>query len=85
MLNTPENIQRQLSEAIAMIGRVDFHAKWGELIPEIVQNIQSNDYPKINGCLRTVHSLFKRYRYEFKVNTFTTTLKNSIFHKNFDL
>ena len=69
MLNTAENIQRQLSEAISIIGKIDFHEKWLELIPEIVQNISSeNDYSKINGCLRTVHSLFKRYRYEFKVS-----------------
>lgn len=68
MLNTPENIQRQLSEAIAMIGRVDFHEKWLELLPEINLHIQDANYGKVNGCLRTVHSLFKRYRYEFKVS-----------------
>lgn len=75
MLNTPENIQRQLSEAIAIIGRVDFHEKWLELIPEIVQNIATDDYVKINGCLRTVHSLFKRYRHEFKSNELWTEIK----------
>ena len=39
MLNTPENIQRQLSEAISIIGKVDFHEKWEQLIPEIVGHI----------------------------------------------
>ena len=67
MLSTPENIQRQLSEAISIIGRVDFYQKWNQLLPEIVVYIQEGDYAKINGCLRTVHSIFKRYRYEIKV------------------
>ena len=68
MLNTPENIQRQLSEAISIIGRIDFYEKWQQLLPEIIAYIQEGDYVKINGCLRTVHSIFKRYRYEIKVN-----------------
>merc|ERR1719419_486210 len=75
MLNTPENIQRQLSEAIAMIGRVDFHEKWLELLPEINSIIQSDDFSKTNGCLRTVHSLFKRYRFEIKSNELWTEIK----------
>ena len=67
MLNTPENIQRQLSEAISIIGKIDFYQKWEQLLPEIVSHIAEGDFNKINGCLRTVHSIFKRYRYEIKV------------------
>ena len=70
MLKSPENIQRQLSEAISIIGRIDFYEKWQELIPEIVGHIATGDFTKINGCLRTVHSIFKRYRYEIKVSSF---------------
>ena len=77
MLKSPENIQRQLSEAISIIGRVDFYEKWQELIPEIVGHIATGDFTKINGCLRTVHSIFKRYRYEIKVSSYAA-LKNII-------
>ena len=69
MLNTPENIQRQLSEAISIIGKIDFYQKWEQLLPEIVSHIAEGDFNKINGCLRTVHSIFKRYRYEIKVRS----------------
>lgn len=32
MLNSPESIQRQLSDAISIIGRVDFPEKWKDLL-----------------------------------------------------
>jgi len=75
MLNTPENIQRQLSEAISIIGKIDFYQKWEQLLPEIVSHIAEGDFNKINGCLRTVHSIFKRYRYEIKSNELWTEIK----------
>ena len=76
MLSSPENIQRQLSAAISIIGRVDFYEKWQELLPEIVGHIASGDFTKINGCLRTVHSIFKRYRYEIKVFSYFIKIFN---------
>ena len=66
MLKTPENIQRQLSDSITIIGQEDFPNKWQGLIPEMVEYFKSGDFHKINGVLRTAHSLTKRYRHEFK-------------------
>ncbi|GBN11501.1 Exportin-2 [Araneus ventricosus] len=66
MLRSPEQIQRQLSDAVSIIGREDFPEKWPNLIQEMVSHFQSGDFHAINGVLHTAHSLFKRYRYEFK-------------------
>ena len=66
MLHSPSQYQKQLSEAISIIGREDFPEKWKNLLPEMVQKFQSNDFHIINGVLQTAHSLFKRYRHEFR-------------------
>ncbi|KAM3961378.1 LOW QUALITY PROTEIN: chromosome segregation 1 [Aphomia sociella] len=66
MLKSPEAIQRQFSDAVSIIGKCDFPEKWPTLIPEMVEKFATGDFHVINGVLRTAHSLFKRYRYEFK-------------------
>ncbi|XP_050552238.1 LOW QUALITY PROTEIN: exportin-2 [Spodoptera frugiperda] len=66
MLKSPEAIQRQFSDAVSIIGKCDFPENWPSLIPEMVEKFNTGDFHVINGVLRTAHSLFKRYRYEFK-------------------
>uniref|UniRef100_A0A8B9S364 Exportin-2 n=1 Tax=Apteryx owenii TaxID=8824 RepID=A0A8B9S364_APTOW len=75
MLSSPEQIQKQLSDAISIIGREDFPQKWPDLLTEMVNRFQSGDFHVINGVLRTAHSLFKRYRHEFKSNELWTEIK----------
>ncbi|XP_072017606.1 exportin-2-like [Amphiura filiformis] len=75
MLSMPENLQRQLSDAISIIGREDFPAKWPNLLPQLVKKLEVGDFHIINGVLRTVHSLFKRYRHEFKSQELWTEIK----------
>ena len=50
----------QLSDAISIIGREDFPAKWPDLLTEMVSKFESGDFHIINGVLRTAHSIFKR-------------------------
>uniref|UniRef100_A0A8C8EX16 Exportin-2 n=1 Tax=Oncorhynchus tshawytscha TaxID=74940 RepID=A0A8C8EX16_ONCTS len=75
MLSSPEQIQKQLSDAISIIGREDFPLKWPDLLTEMVTRFQSGDFHIINGVLRTAHSLFKRYRHEFKSNELWLEIK----------
>ncbi|MGH0145719.1 UNVERIFIED_CONTAM: hypothetical protein FKN15_024670 [Acipenser sinensis] len=75
MLSSPEQIQKQLSDAVSIIGREDFPQKWPDLLTEMVNRFQSGDFHIINGVLRTAHSLFKRYRHEFKSNELWTEIK----------
>uniref|UniRef100_A0AAY4E581 Exportin-2 n=1 Tax=Denticeps clupeoides TaxID=299321 RepID=A0AAY4E581_9TELE len=75
MLSSPEQIQKQLSDAISIIGREDFPQKWPDLLTEMVTRFQSGDFHIINGVLQTAHSLFKRYRHEFKSNELWLEIK----------
>ncbi|XP_035207759.1 exportin-2-like [Stegodyphus dumicola] len=75
MLRSSEQIQRQLSDAVSIIGREDFPEKWPNLLQELVSHFQSGDFHAINGVLHTAHSLFKRYRYEFKSQTLWLEIK----------
>lgn len=60
MLSSPEQIQRQLSDAISIISKEDFPEKWPELLPALVPKLKCGDFHVINGVLRTAHSIFKR-------------------------
>nr|XP_054772876.1 exportin-2-like [Lytechinus pictus] len=75
MLSVPLKLQRQLSDAISMIGKEDFPDKWDSLLGELTSQFQSGNFHVINGVLRTAHSLFKRYRYEFKSNALWKEIK----------
>eukprot|EP00112_Aurelia_sp_Birch-Aquarium-sp1_P013550 Seg2879.1 transcript_id=Seg2879.1/GoldUCD/mRNA.D3Y31 product=Exportin-2 protein_id=Seg2879.1/GoldUCD/D3Y31 len=75
MLKNPEALQRQLSDAISIIGREDFPEKWESLLPDMIQRMQSDANHEINGILQTAHSLFKRFRYSFKSQELWTELK----------
>lgn len=76
MLSSPEAIQKQLSDAITIIGKSDFPRKWPELIQQMVDKFSTGDFNAINGVLRTAHSLFKKYRYEFKSNELWIEIKH---------
>ena len=75
MLTSPEQIQRQLSDAISIISREDFPDKWPNLLPTMVEQLKAGDFHVINGILRTAHSFFKRYRHEFKSNDLWKEIK----------
>lgn len=66
MLKSPANIQRQLSDAVSIIGKSDFPDRWPKLLDEMIQYFVTGDFHVINGVLQTANSLFQRYRYEFK-------------------
>lgn len=75
MLRSPDLIQKQLSDSVSIIGKHDFPNKWPDLIKQMVMNLDTNDFFVINGVLHTAHSLFKRYRYEFKSQELWTEIK----------
>ena len=82
MLTSPEQIQRQLSDAITVIGKQDFPKKWPSLLEELVQRMSSShgDFRVINGVLQTAHCLFKKYRHEFKSQALWTEIKFVLDH-----
>ncbi|XP_045540379.1 exportin-2 [Papilio machaon] len=76
MLKSPEAIQRQFSDAVSIIGKYDFPQKWPGLISEMVEKFATGDFHVINGVLRTAHSLFKKYRFEFKSQALWEEIKH---------
>ena len=76
MLHSAIQYQKQLSEAISIIGREDFPAKWNNLLPNMIEKFKSNDFHVINGVLQTAHSLFKRYRHEFRSDQLWSEIKH---------
>nr|ACJ36227.1 cellular apoptosis susceptibility protein [Penaeus chinensis] len=66
MLRSPEGVQRQLSEAISIIGMSDFPHQWQELIPYMADKFKSGDFNVINGVLQTSYSVMRRYEFEHK-------------------
>ncbi|ESO05215.1 hypothetical protein HELRODRAFT_99097 [Helobdella robusta] len=76
MLKAPEQIQKQLSDAISRIGKEDFPDKWPNLMDEMIEKFStSSDFHVINGVLYTAHSIFKRYRHEFQSNKLWAEIK----------
>ena len=62
MLESPDIVQKQISDAISIIGKRDFPRDWPGLLEELSGKLQSGDFHAINGALQTAHSLFKKYR-----------------------
>lgn len=75
MLFSPNSIQKQLSDAITVIGKHDFPDKWPELIGQMVEKFNTPNFHIICGVLHTAHSLFKRYRYSIKSQELWTEIK----------
>ena len=66
MLSSPVPVQKQLSQAIAIIGQQDFPAQWPNLVNDMVAKFQTGDFHIINGVLQTAFSIFEKYSVEFK-------------------
>lgn len=62
------NIQSTLSEVVCIIGEYDFHKDWPNLISDMVQKLNTNDFNIIQGVLKTADSIFRKYRDEFTDN-----------------
>jgi hypothetical protein len=44
MLHSPEAVQKQLSDAVSIIGRYDFPNKWPDLISQMVEKFATGTY-----------------------------------------
>lgn len=83
MIDSPAHIQRQLSEAITIIGKSDFPEKWPSLIVELKTSLSSplaSNFNSLQGILQTAHSIFYHYRHEFKSDRLFTEINLVIEH-----
>ncbi|CAN0047642.1 unnamed protein product [Ascophyllum nodosum] len=80
MCRAPPDVQRQFAEALTIISRVDFPARWPNLIPDLVSLMKTSeqDYHSLNGALLSANSVLKRYRYAFKSDALFSELKHIV-------
>ena len=75
MCEVPDDVQKVLCEALALISNVDFPNNWQSLLPEMISQFNSGDFHKINGVLTCANAIFKRYRYAFRSDEVLLELK----------
>jgi exportin-2 (importin alpha re-exporter) len=68
MCTTPPDVQKQLAEAVSIVSKHDFPDLWGNLLPELVAKLQTQDISITNGVMLTANSIMKRYRYAYKTD-----------------
>jgi len=66
MIAVPPKIQIQLSESVSVIADCDFPKQWESLIQQLVMKLSPQDFNVNNGILQTAHSIFKRWRHQFR-------------------
>ncbi|SCV72042.1 BQ2448_4736 [Microbotryum intermedium] len=74
LANAPA-LQVQIGEAIAIMAEADFPDQWENLIDQLVQSLTPNDFVVNNAVLQTAHSIFKRWRSEFRTDTLFLEIK----------
>ncbi|KAI8101811.1 hypothetical protein M9434_006876 [Picochlorum sp. BPE23] len=65
MLNAPDKVRAQISEALTIISEFDFPERWPSLLPSIKDRLESSDLKQLNGVLTTTDSIFKRFRGQY--------------------
>ena len=64
MLTAPEKLQPFLSEALGTISDADFplDEKWPDLMPQLMQHMDSTDPAVVQATLRTTNAITRKYR-----------------------
>ncbi|WVN85455.1 uncharacterized protein L203_100601 [Cryptococcus depauperatus CBS 7841] len=69
-LGTPQTakLQSQIGEGLSYIASLDFPNDWEGLCDELVDSLSPDNFVINNGVLATAHSIFKRWRSQFRTN-----------------
>jgi exportin-2 (importin alpha re-exporter) len=66
MCTAPQDVQSQLAEAVTLISKYDFPARWPNLLPQLVAKLATDDILITKGVMLTANSIMKRFRYVFR-------------------
>ena len=75
MISVPHALQLQLSEAVTIIADNDFPHQWNNLLQDLISKLSVVDLKVNVGVLQTAHSIFKRWRHQFRSDTLFTEIK----------
>lgn len=78
MCTTPARIQAQLSESISLIAAKDYPQQWENLLPELIKQLQTTDTSILHGVLKTMESIFNRFRYVERSDDLYRVLKYTL-------
>ncbi|WVQ82556.1 hypothetical protein IAT38_004685 [Cryptococcus sp. DSM 104549] len=69
-LGTPQTarLQSQIGEGLSYVASLDFPHEWEGLCDELVNSLTPNNFVINNGVLATAHSIFKRWRSQFRTD-----------------
>ncbi|BEJ11174.1 hypothetical protein CspHIS471_0105960 [Cutaneotrichosporon sp. HIS471] len=59
-------LQSQIGEGLSTIASIDFPEQWEGLVDELVNSLTPDNFVVNNGVLATAHSIFKRWRSQFR-------------------
>jgi len=74
MTTLPSALQLQLGEAITIIANTDFPSSWPNLVDDLISNMSASDMTITNGVLQTAHSIFKRWRAQYRSDELFTEI-----------
>jgi exportin-2 (importin alpha re-exporter) len=62
MLSLEPQLRKNISASLYIVSSYDFPDKWPTLLPDLVEKLKTQDFAFINGVLKTVDAIFKRFR-----------------------
>ncbi|BGP16685.1 hypothetical protein JCM10213_000398 [Rhodosporidiobolus nylandii] len=68
-------LQVQIGEAIAIMAEADFPDQWNNLVDQLTSQLTPDNYVVNNAVLQTAHSIFRRWRSEFRTDTLFLEIK----------
>ncbi|KAF8839712.1 Cse1-domain-containing protein [Paxillus ammoniavirescens] len=69
-----KSIRAQIAESVALIAELDFPAKWGDLIDQLVTSLSPTEYNVNIGVLQTAHSIFRQWRSQVRSDELFTEI-----------
>ncbi|GAA5865792.1 hypothetical protein JCM8547_002779 [Rhodosporidiobolus lusitaniae] len=68
-------LQVQIGEAIAIMAEADFPDQWDNLVEQLTSQLTVDNFIVNNAVLQTAHSIFRRWRSEFRTDTLFLEIK----------
>jgi len=62
MLGLDTQLRKNISASLYIVSSYDFPERWQNLLPDLIEKLSNPDYIVINGVLKTVDAIFKRFR-----------------------
>ncbi|CAG8478060.1 8971_t:CDS:10 [Ambispora gerdemannii] len=74
LVGIPNYLQLPLIDSVTIIAENDFPHQWENLIQQLISKFNTENFAQNNAVLETIHSIFKRYRYEFRSDKLYTQI-----------